>query len=371
MIKCILEGKYDMGVMRLFLGDVFPSKKNNFDLIRFIAAVAVIFSHSFPLNGAIEPTTKFFRNSYGGLAVSIFIFLSGFLVMYSWSKSEDFSVFIKARILRIFPALIFVVFISAFVLGPIITTLSVKEYFRHPQTYQYLRLITLYDVRYALPGVFANNAYKNAVNGSLWTLEYEFSFYIILGILGSLKLLKKKYMSVFLFSIVFVLATLNAFPGKNIYTIYSFYFLNLSAYFCMGMIYYDFRKYIPLNKSLAGICMFMLILSSFFGGLNDTLFIIFGSYLIIFIGLYPNIKLPQISKAGDFSYGIYIYAFPVQQTIIYIFGGKMNPTLNFLISFPLTLLCAILSWHFIEKRFLKLKKYSLFNLGAVSKVKEL
>lgn len=181
------------------ISDALKSKKNNFDILRLIAAVMVIYSHSYALCGKTELGPPFYQQSYGGLGVAIFLIISGFLVTLSWSRSENLKVFLKARFLRIFPALIFVIFATTFIMGPLVTSLPVSQYFKNPETYQYLKNITLFDIRYNLPGIFTDNIYKGAVNGSLWSLEYEFTFYLILAFLGISGLLKKNHLLFFCF----------------------------------------------------------------------------------------------------------------------------------------------------------------------------
>ncbi|HHV10259.1 MAG TPA: acyltransferase [Clostridiales bacterium] len=341
------------------ISEALKNKRNNFDLIRLIAAVMVIYSHSYALCGKTDPGPSFYQQTYGGLGVAIFLMISGFLVTLSWFKSENLSVFLKARCLRIFPALIFVIFITTFILGPIVTSLPLPQYFSNPDTYRYLKTITLFDVRYYLPGVFTDNVYQYAVNGSLWSLVYEFIFYLIVAFFGVTGLLKRKSVTIFLFAITLTLSSLNAFPTFHIYTIYFSQFLPLFTYFTAGMLFYIFKDHIPLSKSFAAISILVLILASFFSGLNISLFIIFGTYLIFFIALSPDIKLPQISKVGDFSYGLYIYAFPVQQFVVWIYGNKISPINNFMLSTIIALFFSAFSWHIIEKNFLKLKNHAI------------
>ena len=163
------------------------ARKNNLDIIRFLAATLVVFSHAYPLttgNNATEPFAVCSNGqmTFGELAVSIFFIISGFLITQSYDRSKNPIYYFKARVLRIFPGLIFCVLLTVFFLGPIFTELNVKDYFKDPKTYDYLKTITLYWIQYDLPGVFQTNVWPGAVNGSLWTLWYEFFFYIVVAI---------------------------------------------------------------------------------------------------------------------------------------------------------------------------------------------
>lgn len=329
------------------LDELMNERKNNFDIIRFIAATLVIFSHAYPLtnNPGIEPFGVISNGlmSFGGLAVKIFFVISGFLITQSFDRSKDVVSYAKARILRIFPALIVVVLLSVFVLGPIFTTVSLKNYFSDPQTFNYFKTLTLYKMEYYLPGVFQFTPNK-AINGSLWTLWYEFFFYIVVGVLGVTRLLNKKMVIG-----GFILATILFHLGRgNFYT-------DLFRYFGAGMLFYLFRKNIIHNGWLALLSFIVLALTIKTHYFNYTL-TIFGTYIIFYLSFHRNLKFYGFGKYGDFSYGIYIYAFPIQEMIVYLCHNRFSPLENFLIAFPITLVFAIASWHIIEKNALKLKK---------------
>ena len=165
------------------------SRDNNFNLIRFVAAVLVLYSHSYPLSRgpeSVDHLASFIGMTWGTIAVDVFFVTSGFLITYSFFSRKNIIAFIWARILRIYPALIVAVIFCVFVVGLFFTTNTVSEYLFDPQTLKFFRRnITLFSgVKYELPGVFANNPYLHAVNGSLWTLPYEIKMYTYLGIMA-------------------------------------------------------------------------------------------------------------------------------------------------------------------------------------------
>jgi len=339
------------------------NKNNNFDLLRIFAALLVIFSHSFALSGFVEPKVPFTTGSYGGLGVKIFFLISGFLITMSFLRRKDFFKYIYARCLRIFPGLITVVILTVFVLGPLVTNLSKIEYFSNPQTYKYFKMITLFTDPLQLPGVFNKNVYP-AVNGSLWTLQYEFMLYLIIGVIGTIGLFKIKNMPIYLYLITIFIGSQTAdLPKYFIFHSLNFnIFIDFSIYFILGACFYIYRDKINLNISSAIFCTLILLYFSFFGkGLSSGLISIIIGYLVFFLAFYFDIakykKLIKLNLLGDVSYGLYIYAFPIQELVTHLFGGgNMKPSYNFFISVPLTIIMAFISWNFIEKKFLELKK---------------
>lgn len=331
------------------------ARKNNLDFIRFVAATLVIFSHAYPLTTGNNATEAFavFSNgqmTFGELAVSVFFVISGFLITQSYDRSKNPIYYFKARVLRIFPGLIFCVLLTVLVLGPIFTELSVKNYFTNRETFDYIKTITLYWIQYDLPGVFQTNAWPGAVNGSLWTLWYEFFFYIVVAALGVTRLLDKRVVLA-----GFILATGLYFLGKG------GQYTDLFRYFGAGMVLYLFRKQIKLNGWMAVVSLIILLVTVKTGYFVYA-FTIFGTYLIFYFAFDTRVKLQNFGRYGDFSYGIYIYAFPIQQIMSYLFHNQLSAWENFLLTFPFTLLFAILSWYLVEKRALKYKKVTLESL---------
>lgn len=155
---------------------------NLFDLLRLIAAILVIYGHSYPLLGLIPPdfiTRIFPFVDSGAFVVYIFFTISGFLNAKSVAKNKA-TVFYINRSLRIFPGLIVALIFAALLIGPLCTTLPLERYVASPQIWKYIASNSVLSPNYALPGVFGDNLYKTAVNGSLWTLPTEFVLYLIL-----------------------------------------------------------------------------------------------------------------------------------------------------------------------------------------------
>jgi peptidoglycan/LPS O-acetylase OafA/YrhL len=363
------------------IGEVAVGRKNNYDVIRFAAAVLVIYQHSYPLGAgsANRDFITWLTNGTwdaGAFGVAIFFVISGFLITQSYERSQNLLLFVKARLLRIYPGLLASILLCAFVLGPLVTTLSVKDYFANPETYQYVKSLFLFHMQWNLPGVFEHNAYKGVVNGSLWTISFEVLCYGIVAVIGIIGLLRYRVLilAIFIFNLLLHLfyPELSPARGLQIFGLQVQQLTDLFTYFSAGMVLYSFRNSIPMNKYFAMLSIIVLYFSANLGIMKDT-FIIFGSYLIIYFAYLPIWRLSEFSKYGDFSYGMYIFAFPVQQTITYLNGGKMSATINIIYAFFITLILAICSWHLIEKKALKLKNVTLLTewvpLGAAVKWK--
>lgn len=352
----------------LTIETALSGRKNNFDIIRFIAASLVIVAHAYVLNGAnpiLGPFAYITGNqmTFGTLGVSIFFMISGFLILQSFEHSKTVWHYALSRILRIFPALIVLVLLTVFVLGPLMTQLSLTAYFSHSETYDYLKTIFLFPVRYYLPGVFTENIASQAVNGSLWTLAYELLCYIMVAIAGVLSLLRYKITILISF-----IALLAIHLTDHFTTIFSDILklwwrgigfgnlLELSTFFLAGMLIYAYRHYIKVSHLLAVLSLVALMILGYLGLLRVGM-MVFGSYLVFYLAFNPSLKAHDFARHGDLSYGIYIYAFPVQQVIFVLFGGQMNNALlNFILAFPVTYVLAWCSWHWVEKWALGLKK---------------
>ena len=153
------------------LSDVATSRVNNLNFMRFIAALMVIVSHCYSVvlggdAGSYLLKLTGDRLSPGGVSVGVFFLFGGFLIAHSCEHHPEAKKFFSARILRLFPELLFVVIMTAFVFGPLFSTLSPAEYFTNPQTYKYLLNGALIMV-HQLPGVFTNNPSGDVVNSVL------------------------------------------------------------------------------------------------------------------------------------------------------------------------------------------------------------
>lgn len=335
------------------------SRDNNFNLIRAIAASLVLFSHSFALalgSGDFEPLKSTIGMTWGTIAVDIFFITSGFLITSSYLSRNNIVAFAWARIIRIYPALIVAVLFCVFVVGLWFTTLNSTEYLFNQKTIQYIirNCILFFGIEHTLPGVFLNTPYKEAINGSLWTLPYEVKMYVILALfLASTSFITKKIPAKYLilgttmFSVILFLT-------NKFHPILPEKFIRLFSMFFIGATFYLWQDKINLSPKILFIGVPALVISAF----NKDLFLISYYLLLPFIIFYlayiPSGFIRRFNKVGDYSYGIYIYAFPVQQSIAALIPGVSVPVM-ILLSFIFTLILAMLSWHIVEKRSLKMK----------------
>ncbi len=345
-------------------------RHNNFDFLRFAAASLVLFSHCYPLTGrnAEEPISAFTGYASGGTwAVSTFFVISGYLICGSYINSSSWRSYLWKRALRLFPALAVATLFGAFIVGTLTTKLDLGAYFTHAQTWDYLKNIVL-NTRYYLPGVFTDNVYPNAVNGSLWTLPVEASMYLILMVLGLTKLLTRRY-------ILFVLLAFLVFHYKLVDmlqirlsvalgTIQFFYFFKLGVFFFLGSTLYLYRDYIPMRVDLFAF-LGVLLLVTFKTPVGPFVMQLALPYLVIYFAQMRTRWLWQFGRYGDFSYGIYVFAFPMQQLVIYQIGADI-PIWEFVIlAYIPTVTLAVISWHLVENPALKLKKRQI-DLGLVA-----
>jgi peptidoglycan/LPS O-acetylase OafA/YrhL len=350
------------------LSEKASARDNNFDAIRLGAATMVMVSHTFKLSGSdFDPFAWVSHyNTTGGLGVSIFFIISGFLITKSWHESPRLLEYFKKRALRILPALAASSLLCVLVIGPLVTNLGTKDYFLHPWTRQYLKNVFLYMMRYNLPGVFANNPVPDAVNGSLWTLTVEFYCYCFVAVLGVLGILVRRK---FLFLLAPVALAMDFFLRAN-----PEYFNKVMCYmiagwaswcivfFMMGSVLYMYREYIPLKGRIA-FALLLVYMISWPLKLGHYVSFFTLPYLVLYIAY---LRLPFIDnlggKVGDFSYGVYVYAFPVQQAVIYFMGDGIGRFTYFAASFFITLALSAISWHLVEKPALDLKKVRLFSM---------
>jgi peptidoglycan/LPS O-acetylase OafA/YrhL len=337
------------------IGSVSRGRNNNFNLIRMLAAVAVLISHAWPISlgpHTEEPLEALLGYSLGEIAVYIFFSISGFLISASFDRSNSWRDFAAARFLRLFPALAVSITLVSLILGPLVSSLPLLTYLEHVETRQFLlHNLTLFSPRYNLPGVFETNPYP-AIEGSIWTLIYETFCYVALFVVGSMGFIRWPLAFIGALGVYFLFWVT---PGpidlrlsgqiENL--------RQLSLPFVTGSAFYVFRNKIPLTFSAA---FTFIVISSFFRDMS--LFPIFLTttltYLVLWLAFMPITPLQLYNRLGDYSYGTYLYAFPVQGLVIWLFG-PMCPLSNVALSFPLVLSLSILSWHLVERPSLTLR----------------
>lgn len=341
---------------------------NNLTALRWFAACLVLYGHAFVFLGLPEPLFLQWV-PMGPLGVYVFFAISGYLVAQSWARDPQVLRFLAKRALRIFPGLAVCTVLSALVLGPWLTTLDASTYWRNEHTRGYFTNIALY-MTYHLPGVFANNKLPHAVNGSLWSLSVEFFMYFVLALVGLLsaaatlfKLVPSAERAtawlVGAVTLVFMaLVAWWALPATEALVVYRTDLRQIplcGVYFMVGASLYCFNaaRYFNLSNVLLALVVWLCL------SVQPQWFAM-GSWLVLpfVVMAFGLARHPWLSRmhARDYSYGIYIYAFPVQQTVV-SFWPQISLVAYLLSTLAVTIALAALSWHFVEKPALKLKPF--------------
>ncbi|QLL56891.1 acyltransferase family protein [Empedobacter falsenii] len=334
---------------------------NNFDFLRLIFASLVIVSHSFPLTGKQEWFEVHTNGQFGlgSLSVNIFFVLSGYLIFISLKYSKTIKNYLWKRLLRLYPALIILVLVTMIIL-PIFYTgnniFSEASYRSYPH-----RVLSLYKVQYEVNHVFETNPYPKAINGSLWSLSYEFTMYIVLMLLFPFRKNKSSFILIILgFIISYVLHIYRPeFLSKILSIIYldSVELYRLSTYFLTGSLlsFIDLKR---INSFTIRVMLFLILIASLYFNFFKFVAPFVLPVLILLIGILKTNYISSIGeKFGDISYGVYIYGFLVQQCLMSYF--KLNVFELTCYSLIITFLLAYLSWHFIEKPMQKFKNLIL------------
>lgn len=298
------------------------------------------------------------------MAVDSFFILSGFLVTNSFLRSKSVLSYFKKRVARIYPA--FIVCMLACLIA--VSLLSTATLAGQNWTGKIANIIfhtaILHEPRYL--SVFTHNFY-HVVDGSVWSISYEFYCYIavaVLGIAGALRS-RKVILAILAVSLVGMVALSIALHTASAHSILGRWFQShtylagrtdlrdqLIPMYLAGIAFYLLRDIIPHKLGLALLSASLLIVSAFVPYSWFAVFSIAGAYLLFWVGFHPALRLHRLTRWGDFSYGTYLYAFPVQQIILSKYGHALTPFKLFILAAPVALLLGALSWHLVEKRFL-------------------
>ena len=323
-------------------------ENNNVDLLRLLAACAVIIGHSHALvpGGAATPdfVGALFREEYAGsLAVKFFFFLSGLVVCNSLIARRDLLGFFITRGFRILPGLVVCLLLCVFALGGVFSTLPWRDYVAHPDTWRFLgRNLVLWPV-WELPGVFQTNP-NHAINGSLWTLRLEVLCYIGLFGFSAVGALHSRLIG----SLAMAAIILCAFTWPASMAMLGFNSTEsspLPACFAFGAL-------LALNQDDCKISVWLWLgVVPVFLLLQQTAAYQVLLYGTVFYGALVLASAPWVVKLklpGDYSYGVYIYGYPVQQSLVALWP-EMNLHLHQGVALTIAILLAIASWRLVEK----------------------
>ena len=329
-------------------------KNNNLHEVRLIAATLVVFGHAFVLSGKAAPVL--FGLPIHALAVKVFFVVSGYLITMSLMLDRSFYRYSLKRVLRIYPAYAVCILLSV-IAGAYVSTLSFSEYISHDATQKYLRNL-FFLTTYRLPGVFEENVNK-AVNGSLWSIPIEVFAYMSIAVVVGLLKFNKKLLPIVLACLgVFVMMYVEKTLGETQHTVIwgssTIFAARVLQYFILGSLVYlmSLEKYLNVNAALL-LCLLLVFISKELFYEVTKVFII--SYATLSFSLSDRpIKFYKHFQKNDYSYGIYLYAFPVQQFVVMAFSG-VSVYGQFSVSMIVICMMAYFSWHIVEKPALDLK----------------
>jgi peptidoglycan/LPS O-acetylase OafA/YrhL len=356
----------------LSIGEALAGHRNSLGILRLVLASAVIFHHSFPLIGIPDPFQTFSRgqSSIGSVAVAGFFAISGYLIAKSGTASDTVQ-FIWRRLLRIFPAYWTVLLVTAFVIGPVlwlISSRSLGEYFVedgngpvHYLTANWNLSIGTYGIHDLLASTtpYGRATNGSVFNGSLWTLSYEWLCYLLIGALVLFGVLARARILVVAITVgLFFAQVLNVVMPGAVPALTSLlsdgYFVQLTFTFMVGATFAMYSKQIPFDDRLGVLSALVLLATIRFGGYSSV-GMIAGAYFVLYLGARLPKRVQWIGQKNDYSYGIYIYGFLVQQ-VLASFGLWELGYLPFsLAALAVTFVCAWLSWHVVEKNAMRLK----------------
>lgn len=342
---------------RFTLADGLAQRQDNFLLLRFIAAALVIHGHGYAMAphapDSVDLFTRLGWKTYSGaIGVDLFFVISGFLVSGSFLRRRNVLVFVWARALRVVPAYACCLLLSAFVLGALYTQLPLADYLHHPATRDYVlkNLQFGVDLRWQLPGVFADNPRRDTINGSIWTLPAEVRMYAWVALLGLFGILSRRALAT---AAIAVLCLIGWLAPAYLPLVPIAAFLRLGGMFALGALCYLHRDRIPAHGAvvcgLAAAC-WLLHDSAVFPlafALAETAFVFWFAYRLRWHGF---------NRFADCSYGMYLWGFPLQQAVAH-HVPTAAPLLNAAISLPLAVALGLLSWHLVEKPALAAKDW--------------
>lgn len=345
--------------------------KNNFDFVRLVAAFCVIVSHQFALTGLGEPSVLSVH-SVGGFGVLLFFSISGYLVAMSWDADPNAFRFLLKRFLRIWPGLATVILLAALVLGPIVTELSLHDYFRHPYFVDYLNNLR-FGLRDQLPMSFVGNPLPYPVNGSLWTIPIEVKCYALLGLLGVIGVVKRRRVITAIALLIVVAYAVIEPRGDRIVNALNWrldqrFALEFSLFFFAGVLLHKlhFNSTPKRQRTILILCWVGALVA--YGTHRPFLALwLVVPITTLVVGTASTPYLRHAGRFGDVSYGMYLYAFPVQQTLIWLYRGKLSWLTILCLASVSTLCLAFASWHLVEKRMLRLKpnRSTMINVSNI------
>lgn len=329
-------------------------RPTGFDYMRIILSLLVLLTHALQNGGGKDLTQKIFWGIPGIDAsvlsiLPMFFALSGFLVAGSLYRCKTLISFLGLRFIRIYPALAVEVLLTAFLLGPIVTTLPVREYFTSEGFLRYVMNVTGHTTVY-LPGAFSENPQPHIANGQLWTVPWELMCYIALCLAAMLGGKRSRIVLISAFALVFAAAALqHGYRSDWKFSPYEGVLAGrlLVVAFMAGVVFYAYREYVPVSVPYVMAAAIVAGLLFSFTFLGQYLAVILISYVTCALGV-MNPKRINLLRHADLSYGVFLYHFIIQQTLLFFFPPLQTWYWCLIASLPLSIAIAAASWYLVE-----------------------
>lgn len=355
------------------LREALNGHRNSFGILRLALASAVIFDHAFPLGGwGTAPFRDFWRDqqSLGGLAVLGFFAISGYLVAKS-AQNADVMQFLWRRALRIMPGFWAALLVGAFVVGPVFWVLEGNPLSAYltlgpdgPIAYLYrnaLLTINQYGIHdiWVTTTPFGVAGSGGPINGSIWTLVYEFTCYLMLaGMLAFGLVTRAKPVIPLVAGLLLILQVVNQIEQNAAGAVVPFFGdhwrVEFGFIFFVGSSFAVYSDRVPFSHRFGALAGLVTVGTLVLGGFNTVGFVAFA-YLLLYLAAALPTFLQRVGAVNDYSYGIYLYGWVAQQVLAFFGVNEWGYVPYVVLSLALATVCGVLSWHLIEKQALKLK----------------
>jgi peptidoglycan/LPS O-acetylase OafA/YrhL len=336
------------------LSQAFDPRNNALNAWRLTLASGVILQHSWPLTGRkLHPPVDQLLTQ---IWVDGFFVVSGFLITRSLARNPRLREYFAARALRIFPGLWACLVVVAFAIAPIGVAIqggSALKLLMSSAPIEYVLNNAVLNVYHAgIAGTPRGVPFPGVWDGPLWTLIFELMCYVAVAVAGVAGLLKRRWPAVVVFGLAVAAAALFSYPILAVETIPQM-ISRFAVVFAAGAVLHQFQDKIPARWSLVALCAAIVIAAGLFVPNYRTVAAIPLAYAIVVSG--ALVKSRRLNLRNDLSYGMYIYAWPMQQILVICGLGFLHPIIFTVVAAVATLPLAALSWLLIEKRALAIK----------------
>jgi peptidoglycan/LPS O-acetylase OafA/YrhL len=359
-----------INLVRLFKGRTLArciaDGRDNIGQLRLLAALMVVLGHCNLGGGGRWPYDPIHvvlpQAQVHAIGLMFFFMISGFLITYSFLRQPKLLRYLRARFLRLWPALFVCTLTWAFLLGPALSELPLRDYFsfsRPDSPFLYVwRNARLFSLQNVLPGLFQSNPLPIQVNTPLWSIPVEAQMYLWVAAAGVLRLLRLPWLTSI--TVALVLSVLILWPMlRGDHPTLDWV---VRGFFGAGAIACLLRERIPISTGIMAVLVLLCLLASRTTHALPFLWMAIG-YFVLWFAYAP--QLPSIPFRLDVSYGVYLWGWPVQQSLVHLTGVD-EPLLLFAMTAPIVLTLGTLSWLCIERPALKLKDLRIFRSGAIA-----